>query len=65
MSRLREKLPTLPSVCVPDALTVGQLRNIVVRYLEEHPEELHYASIVVLNNALHEVFPCEAPPTPQ
>ena len=60
MSRLREKLPKLPPVCIPDAVTVGQLRNIVVRYLEEHPEELHYSSIVVLNNALDEACPCEA-----
>jgi hypothetical protein len=65
MSRLREKLPQLPPVCVPDAVTVGQLRNIVVRYLEEHPEELHYSSIVVLNNALAEAFPCERQPAPQ
>jgi hypothetical protein len=65
MSRLKEKLPKLPPVCIPDALTVGQLRNIVVHYLEEHPEELHYASIVVLKNALDDAFPCEALPAPQ
>lgn len=65
MSRLREKLPKLPPVCVPDAVTVGQVRNIVVRYLEEHPEELHYSSIILVTNALDEAFPCEAPPAPQ
>lgn len=65
MSRLRAKLPNLPTVCVPDALTVGQVRNIVVSYIEEHPEELHYASIALVNNALDEAFPCEAHPAPQ
>jgi hypothetical protein len=64
MSRLREKVPQLPPVCVPEAVTVGQVRNIVVRYLEEHPEEWHYSSIVLVTNALDEAFPCEAHPAP-
>jgi hypothetical protein len=65
MSRLRQKVPTLPPLCVPDALTVGEVRNIVVSYIEEHPEELHYASIALVHNALEEAFPCEAQPAPQ
>ena len=64
MSRLREKMPLLPAACIPDALTVGEVRNIVVRYMEEHPEELHYASIALVNNALEEAFPCKAQPPP-
>jgi hypothetical protein len=65
MSRLRANVPLLPAVCVPDALTVGQVRNLVVRYMEEHPEELHYASIYLVHNALEEAFPCPAKPAPK
>ena len=37
--------------CVPDNVTFGQLEAIAIKYLREHPEELHLnASSLVLNS---------------
>lgn len=37
--------------CGPDGLTVGQLKDVVVKYMREHPENRNYsaASLVLLS----------------
>lgn len=55
-----DKLRFTP-VCRPDGVTVGQIVDIVVKYLENHPEERHeYAHKLVLT-VLIENFKCEIP----
>jgi hypothetical protein len=46
-------------VCVPGSVSIGKLREIVVKYLEEHPEELHKGAAGIVLNALYNAFPCE------
>lgn len=45
-------------VCVPEKVTRGQTMDIVVRYLQAHPEIRHYASTTLAKAALMEAFPC-------
>ena len=44
--------------CIPENVSLGQLRDIVKKYLENNPEVLHYdaASLVLL--AFHYSFDC-------
>ena len=45
----------------PEGVTKGQLKRVVMAYLEAHPEELHLAGISVVQSALIEAFPCTEP----
>jgi len=45
--------------CAPDRFTGTQLRKVVLKYLDEHPEELHLAATGLIMTALIEAFPCE------
>ena len=42
---------------IPTGATVGQLLDIVGRYLESHPEQRHESGFVVVVRALGNVFP--------
>lgn len=44
--------------CSSDNVTGGQLRDVVKRYLEEHPERRHWAAANIVGEALEEAFPC-------
>lgn len=43
-------------------ITFGQIKDIVYRYLETHPEIRHYLGAVLVRNALMEDFSCAANP---
>ncbi len=45
--------------CLPDNATVGQYRDIVVRWLNEHPELRHEQALAAVIISLQEAFPCE------
>jgi hypothetical protein len=44
--------------CVPEAGGTEQMTRVVVKYLENHPEELHYPAILSVLGALVPAFPC-------
>ena len=44
--------------CQPDGNTIGQAARIVVKYLQEHPEELHKRESMLAIEALRVAFPC-------
>ncbi|MCA1338092.1 Rap1a/Tai family immunity protein [Pseudooceanicola marinus] len=44
--------------CIPSDATNEQLRDIVVRYLSDHPESRHFPARGLIWNALMEAFPC-------
>ena len=44
--------------CQPDGTTTGQAARIVVKYLRDHPEELHKHDSVLAFTALKAAFPC-------
>jgi len=46
-------------ICIPDGVTAGQLWKVVVKYLNENPEKLHFAADSLVLAALEGAFPCE------
>ncbi len=44
--------------CVPDSVTATQLAKVVVKYGNDHPEELHLPGVVLVVGALAGGFPC-------
>ena len=44
--------------CFPDGVSPLQLIRVVVKYLNDHPEELHEAAIVLTFRAASTAFPC-------
>lgn len=51
-------LKTHHAWCVPDGVTTTQLAKVVVKYGNDHPEELHFPAVVVVAGALVGAFPC-------
>jgi hypothetical protein len=46
------------SLCVPDGVTVGQMVDVIVKYLRDHPEKRHYSVAAATFNTLSQTFPC-------
>jgi len=46
-----------PRFCLPNSVTRDQLEKIVVKYLNENPEKLHFTAASSINNALYGAFP--------
>ena len=44
---------------LPDEVTNGQVRLILVKYLADHPKRLHLPAIILFIEALQETFPCK------
>ena len=44
--------------CIPDGVTRGQLRDIMVKFLDDHPEALHLEAASLATRAYEEAFPC-------
>lgn len=47
------------TVCVPEALALGQLTDIASQYLAAHPERRHLAVEILVALAIAEAFPCK------
>jgi len=45
--------------CKPNGVVPGQMKKIVTKYLNNHPEKLHLAAYILIQNALLDAFPCE------
>ena len=48
--------------CLPERATQGQLRDVVVKYLDEHPAERHQRGDGLVLTAIKMAFPCPAKP---
>ena len=48
-----------PGVCLEKSVTDGQVMTIVLKYLRENRDKLHWAAWTLALNALIAVFPCE------
>lgn len=44
--------------CLPLSVTVRRLREIVVKWLEDHPEKRHLIAHGLLGEALSQTYPC-------
>jgi hypothetical protein len=51
----------LAKVCLPSAVKPDQVRDVVIRYLREHPEDRHNPAALAAYSALKDAFPCAAP----
>lgn len=49
---------TTPLFCPPDEIQTLQAIRVVVRYLQAHPEQLHWGGGVLATLALIDGFPC-------
>ena len=54
---IRDALPR-NIACIPKAVTIGQLQDIVLKYLREHPESRHRGRYPLVVRAYREAFPC-------
>lgn len=43
--------------CIPSRATIDQVADIVIRYVEAHPERRHLQMPVLMTNALADVWP--------
>ncbi len=48
--------------CFADGVTLEQSRDVVVKYLKDHPEARHEAAVSLASRALTHAFPCSARP---
>ncbi len=48
-----------PHVCPGEKVTYGQEVRVVVKYLQDHPEELDRPGSILAEKALAKGFPCE------
>ena len=45
--------------CIPERVTLGQLKKVVIKGLNEVPEELHLQAASTVTNIFYEAFPCD------
>jgi Rap1a immunity proteins len=44
--------------CTPKTVTNGQIQQVVTKYLNEHPEDLHIDASLLIGKALTAAYPC-------
>lgn len=47
--------------CYPEGDVKGQIREVVMKYLRDHPDRLHDPAPLLVLNGLFEAFPCNRP----
>ena len=47
-----------PYVCIPDGASLGQNVRVVVKWMKEHPKDLHRRAALLIYVALLEAYPC-------
>lgn len=53
-----ERYMAVKQGCIPSEVTVGQLRDIVIAYLQANPSNRHLSGYVLVNLALLGAFDC-------
>lgn len=48
--------------CPPDKISMRQGLRVVVRYMEQHPQKLHFDLMTLAMEAVQEAFPCSTKP---
>jgi len=43
-------------ICPPDGVSVNQIASIVMKYLRENPEDLHFSAVSLVAIALSKAF---------
>jgi hypothetical protein len=52
----------LSQTCITKDVTLGQVQDVVVKYLVAHPETRHYSAGYLVGLAVQEAFPCPKEP---
>jgi hypothetical protein len=52
-------LPENRQSCIAEGMTVGQIVEVAIKYLKQHPEERHFNASVLMVKAIAEAFPCQ------
>ena len=55
---VQDTLRSTEGMCLPDEIVVGQAIRIVVKYLEDHPQELQEQDTLLIKKALLDAYPC-------
>ena len=58
--QINELVPNSHLFCPPSRVTYGQVQEIVIKYLNDHPEQLHLFAADLTIKALRKEFPCPA-----
>jgi hypothetical protein len=45
--------------CIPKSVTMGQMIAVVVKYVDEHPEDMHSEFLFLAHEALLTAWPCK------
>jgi Rap1a immunity proteins len=45
--------------CIPDEVTRGQVVRVVIKYIDQHPEQTHELFGFLAYDALKEAWPCK------
>jgi hypothetical protein len=47
------------SICLPPDVIAGQAKDVVCKYLEDHPENRHYSAANIVLTAAYFAWPCQ------
>lgn len=47
------------TVCSPNGVTLGQMRDLIRDYLEKNPDKRHYSADSLIRNRLEQLWPCQ------
>jgi hypothetical protein len=50
--------PDEREICLPPAITIGQVRQVVVKHMTDHPERLHLPAAALVFESMSTAFPC-------
>ena len=59
MNAMKENGYPIPSACIPKQVKTEQVRDVVVQYLNAHPEKRHEPAAARTLIALQAAFPCK------
>lgn len=48
-----------PIFCVPSSVSDEQIEDVVVKFVEDHPEKRHLKGAAIIHAAITEGFPCQ------
>jgi hypothetical protein len=48
-----------PAICIETNTTIEQYADVLGMYLENHPNERHESSLILINKAFPAAFPCK------
>ena len=46
-------------VCIAERVEMGEVLRVVLKYLQDHPEELHLRASDLVLKAIHTAWPCK------